>query len=127
MQLLYQFIYTSAYPITLVILLLIAMFLSPWSRVRMLLRCIYIALMVLCVPYGFLVWLASIVADLYDDPIHKLNLFLILLFNVLTLSVLFSYLRPFKTVHFNSKAWLYSPFFVLFISLGCTIYLVLTK
>lgn len=127
MQLINDFIYTAAYPMTLIVLLLIGLLLLPWSRVSTVLRSFYITLMILSVPYGCLVWLASITADLYDNPIHKLNLFLILLFDALIPSVMLSYLKQVKTSRFNSKAWLYSPLSVLIGSLSCFFYLLLTK
>ncbi len=118
---------TTAYPIMLVALALVGLFLSIFSRVPILLRCFYLALMVLCAPYGFLVWFSSITADLYDNPIHKLDLFLTFIVNLITPCVIFSYSRQFKSFYCNSNVWLYSPLIVLIGSLGCTVFLILTQ
>ena len=127
MGLIDEFIHTGMYPITLIVLLVITLVSLPFSRAPILLRVVYIVLMALCVPYGFIVFLASITADLYDNSIQKLNLLLILSFNLSVQIVLISYLRQFKYIKFDSKIWLYFPFSLIAASLGCITYLLLTQ
>lgn len=122
-----EFIHRGIYPITLMVLLVTIIVSLPFSRAPMLLRIIYLALVVLCLPYGCMVYLASITADLYDNPIQKLNLLLIVCINLSVQMVLISYLRQVKCIRFDSNLWLYCPFGFIAASVGCSSYLLFTQ
>lgn len=111
--------YTMVYPLTLTLLLIISLPLAWYNPISLKWRWVYVLCMLFCIPYGMIVFLAGITADLFHNPVHIINLSLIIIFES-SVNVLYLYLLHNGQKLYHNNRLLCMPLIVFLASLLCS-------